>query len=90
MKTIPDLLQAAGVDLAELATAVSNCFAGQSGVVLRNALAEISPPLCPAVGATDAETYRLIGRAEVVLWLLSLSEPEATLGQIIKLTKAHG
>jgi hypothetical protein len=83
MKTIAEILAHEGITLDQAGTAVAACFGGSSGTIVRGLLAAISPPLNAPVGDTPEETYRAIGRAEVVFFLLSLSEPEATLGTII-------
>jgi hypothetical protein len=53
-------------------------FAGQSGVTLQQALCSLAHPLAAPVGRDALETYRQIGRAEVVNLLLKYSAAEIT------------
>lgn len=62
----------------EFTSACRNAFSGQSGVTLRKALCSVAHPFFPPVGKDALETYRQIGRAEIVTLLMRYSEPEAT------------
>ena len=62
----------------DFASACRNAFSGQSGVTLRKALCSVAHPFFPPVGKDALETYRQIGRAEIVTLLMRYSEPEAT------------
>ncbi len=66
-----------------------SAFAGQSGAALKKHLASISNPLHPPIGRDTHETYRLIGRAEVVSLLLKYSEAETTPADLIALTESN-
>lgn len=71
-----------GVDLAALCRA---CFMGKAGVELLSALGGASHPFAPPVGADALETYRLIGRAEVVNLLLRLSDSQVSPGKVVEI-----
>ena len=62
----------------EFASACRNAFAGQSGVILKDSLQRIAHPLYPPVGKDALETYRRIGRAEIVSLLLRHSDDVVT------------
>lgn len=66
------------ISLEDFASACRNAFSGQSGVTLRSALCSVAHPFFPPVGKDALETYRQIGRSEIVTLLLRYSEPEAT------------
>ncbi len=66
------------ITLEDFASACRNAFSGQSGVILRSALCSVAHPFFPPVGKDALETYRQIGRSEVITLLLRYSEAEAT------------
>ena len=71
------------IPLDEFASACRNAFSCQSGVILKQALCSMSPPYFAPVGKDALETYRKIGRADVVNLLLRYSEAEATPSTIL-------
>ena len=71
------------IPLDEFASACRNAFSGQSGVILKQALCTIAHPYFAPVGKDALETYRKIGRADVVNLLLRYSEAEATPSTIL-------
>jgi hypothetical protein len=71
------------IPLDEFASACRNAFSGQSGVILKQALCSIAHPYFAPVGKDALETYRKIGRADVVNLLLRYSEAEATPSTIL-------
>jgi len=81
MNTAEDHLFSA-VDRDEFWQACQSCFSGQSGAVVLRALAALSHPLTPPVGKDALDTYRLIGRAEIVSLLLRYSEAQVTPAQL--------
>ena len=71
------------IPLDEFAAACRSAFSGQSGVILKKALCSVAHPYFAPVGKDALETYRKIGRADVVNLLLRYSEAEATPSTIL-------
>ena len=71
------------IPLDEFAAACRSAFSGQSGVILKKALCSVAHPYFAPVGKDALETYRKIGRADVVNLLLRYSEAEATASTIL-------
>ena len=71
------------IPLDEFAAACRSAFSGQSGVILKQALCSVAHPYFAPVGKDALETYRKIGRADVVNLLLRYSEAEATPSTIL-------
>jgi len=85
MGTLTPLEQALfqAIPLDEFAAACRSAFSGQSGVILKKALCSVAHPYFAPVGKDALETYRKIGRADVVNLLLRYSEAEASPSTIL-------
>lgn len=71
------------IDRDEFWAVCRAAFSGQSGITLRRALCSVAHPLFPPVGKDALETYRQIGRAEVVNLLLRFSDAAVSPASLI-------
>lgn len=90
MKTAEQAILSA-IDAEQLGAVCRAAFSGQSGVILKRALCALAHPFHPPVGRDALETYRQIGRSEVVNLLLKYSAAEVTPEDIANIeTQNHG